>query len=588
MRVFGFILTVCCLSIFLFKQALAQDNILRERIFLQTDKQLYLAGELMWIKLVATDAKGKPLNLSKIAYVELLNDVEPILQAKVELSNGVGVGRLAIPTAVPSASYRLVAYSHYMLNEGEQVFFSKEVPILNTLLPQTVELSSLAGQSPIAVERDTSSKKTSFYTAEDRMPLSLNVDKHSYPTRSTGKVELNGIPKDVHTLSVSIYGYDSLPSTLSSNLLEWKHGMLAKHAEGIEFTDSYMPEYEGHIITGKIIDSATGEQAKSPYVTPILSFPGKEVRLFVGQTDSSGNVAFYTKRIDGVEDVVVKTITYEGARRYKIELESPFFHHSSKPLPPLTINTSRNEKLLERSIGLQALNIYLGDSLSVFSSKHALFRQKPSKSYLLDEYTRFTTMKEIFIEFIREARFRRADKKTFLSVLMGDDERAVFSRAGSSLVLLDGVPVSDHHTIYTYDPLLVERIDIYSNKYCFANQMFDGIIFLSTYNHNYPKLKLDEDAQLFSYKGTQPYYRFYAPLYNTEEQKRARTPDYRHTLLWEPNVEVDGKTSTAIIPFTTSDITGDFMVKVEGITKDGQVILEERLIKVEDQVSTAW
>ena len=38
----------------------------RERVYAQTDKQVYLAGELLWLKLCLTDASGVPASFSKV------------------------------------------------------------------------------------------------------------------------------------------------------------------------------------------------------------------------------------------------------------------------------------------------------------------------------------------------------------------------------------------------------------------------------------------------------------------------------------------------------------------------------------------
>jgi len=53
---------------------------------------------------------------------------------------------------------------------------------------------------------------------------------------------------------------------------------------------------------------------------------------------------------------------------------------------------------------------------------------------------------------------------------------------------------------------------------------------------------------------------FYSPL-----------PDFRHTLLWNPDVQTDAQHSI-VIPFTTLDITGDYRIMVEGLTRDGQLL----------------
>ncbi|MCS3062026.1 hypothetical protein NXX40_03660 [Parabacteroides distasonis] len=111
----------------------------------------------------------------------------------------------------------------------------------------------------------------------------------------------------------------------------------------------------------------------------------------------------------------------------------------------------------------------------------------------MDEYTRFTTMEEVVIEFIPGLRFRKMDGVRRLAVLT--EERIGYT-IGNSLVLLDGIPITDHEIIFKYDPLKIRKIDVYKGKYVFGGQIFDGIASFSSYEHNYPGPVVDNSTQL--------------------------------------------------------------------------------------------
>ena len=55
---------------------------LRERVYLQTDKQFYLSGELVWMKFIATDLDQRLSDVSKVGYVELLDSASAVVQAR--------------------------------------------------------------------------------------------------------------------------------------------------------------------------------------------------------------------------------------------------------------------------------------------------------------------------------------------------------------------------------------------------------------------------------------------------------------------------------------------------------------------------
>ncbi len=117
---------------------LAQFNnyrqaVLQEKLFLHTDKNFYLAGEICWFKIYNIDAVfNKPLSLSKVAYTEVLDkNNKPVLQAKIALKDGDGNGSLQLPVTLVSGRYKLRAYTSWMKNFGTDYFFEKTLTIIN-------------------------------------------------------------------------------------------------------------------------------------------------------------------------------------------------------------------------------------------------------------------------------------------------------------------------------------------------------------------------------------------------------------------------------------------------------------------------
>lgn len=108
---------------------------LSEKIYLHTDKEYYLAGEILWFKVYYTDQNtNKPLDFSKLAYIEIIDkDQKPVLQAKVALNKGSGNGSLNLPAELLSGNYQLRAYTNWMKNSGPDYFFEKNITIVNTL-----------------------------------------------------------------------------------------------------------------------------------------------------------------------------------------------------------------------------------------------------------------------------------------------------------------------------------------------------------------------------------------------------------------------------------------------------------------------
>ena len=527
----------------------AAENFSRERVYLHTDKQTYLSGELLWMKLYLTDETGKPSSLSKVGYVELVDETTAQVQEKLDIKDGVAEGWMELPVTLPTGNYRLIAYTRNMRNEGEAVFFNKTIGIINTF------------KSDASIMTDTVANDAGLPS-----PKKGNVDvttrDQSYSTCTNSEISITNLPENIHSLSISVAGVDLVQ--YNEDITLWNEN-LKKYA-AIPAKTFLLPEYEGHIISGKVTDISTDLPPTEENVFSLLGFVGEQIRIFGGIAKEGGNVLFFTKRITGSREIAVSTTSLFG-NKYRFSFESPFVSHREINMPTFFLDPQWKDRLLQRSIGMQVQYAYTADSMSGVDTTYSYFRHKPDRTYILDEYTRFTTMEEVVIEYIPALRFRQYNGKQILSVLM--NENNMFSL--NSIVLLDGIPVIDNDIIFKYNPLLVNKIDIYKDKFVFGNNHFEGMVFLKTYNHDYPGLVLDESTQLYDYEGTQVHRYFYSPSYTGKNNDKSKTPDYRHTLLWLPMLETEGKPAITV-PFSTSSLTGDFQVTVEGLTKDGKVI----------------
>jgi len=111
------------------------QTIPREKIFAHTDRQFYLAGELIWFKVYTVDANTNvPVDMSKVAYVDVLNESNtPVLQGKLAIKYGAGSGSFYIPNTLPNGHYKLRAYTAWMKNFSAELYFEKQLTIVNSL-----------------------------------------------------------------------------------------------------------------------------------------------------------------------------------------------------------------------------------------------------------------------------------------------------------------------------------------------------------------------------------------------------------------------------------------------------------------------
>jgi len=328
----------------------------------------------------------------------------------------------------------------------------------------------------------------------------------------------------------------------------------------------FLPEYEGHIIQGKITDIRTNEPAGN--MLTYLSMPGYQFQFYNSTSNSKGELSFYTHDFYKSGDIVVQpACEYEPF--YKLEIENPFSEkYTANPTPDLLISARQNEEFLNHSIGMQVQNIYSGKALSEFAESitdSLAFFERPDRKYFLDDYTRFATMEEVIREYVSGVTLTKK-KNNFYVKLGNDQQMSIFDNG--PLVLLDGIAVCDFTDIINYDPLKVKKIEILNRKYYSGPLEFEGIISFSTYKGNYADLKLNPNALVIDYDGLQKQRQFYSPVYDSQKQISNRVPDFRNLLYWSPNINTNtnGKAS---LSFYTADQTGEYIIMIQGLSANG-------------------
>ena len=118
-----------------------------EKVYLHTDRTYYYPGNDIWFKAYLINAYDRSLsNLSRNLHVELISPSGGIHSDRIiRLDNGLGNGDFKLPDSLSSGRYRLRAYTNYMRNFSDQIFFNKEINILKT--STSINNSSDAGKS---------------------------------------------------------------------------------------------------------------------------------------------------------------------------------------------------------------------------------------------------------------------------------------------------------------------------------------------------------------------------------------------------------------------------------------------------------
>lgn len=329
----------------------------------------------------------------------------------------------------------------------------------------------------------------------------------------------------------------------------------------------FAPEYKGHIIKGRVTNNLTGKPVSN--VECFLSVAGTRTQLRGDISNDSGYVSFEMNHFYGNDEIIVQASGQKDSLVH-IEIINPYSDR-----PPVTgsglfsIAANNTPTLQSQYAPVLVQNSYLGTRLKqqllpVFDTLP--FYVAPDKTYMLDDYVRFTTLEEVLREYVPYVNVRKRDGVFYLPVF--DLVRKEFFQV-DPMVLLDGIPVFDMNKLMAYDPLKIQRLDVVSRIYYYGNMFFGGIVNFITYKGDLPGYELDPRVTVMDYKTLQLQRELYSPVYETPQQVAGRMPDFRSLLYWSPAV-VTGKDGNHQSVFYTSDVPGQYAAVVQGITADGK------------------
>ncbi|MDH3710375.1 MAG: hypothetical protein OER04_10830, partial [Cyclobacteriaceae bacterium] len=536
-----------------------------EEIWVHTDKPYYLTGETLWFKAYCTSLPDKQFsNLSKVLYVELISpEGQPVIQVKSLLNSGIGVGQMLLPSQLSTGRYLLRAYTSWMRNRHQKYFFEQQIPVFNPLTELAEsnfdaeaangDLSDLTGDRVPNNESMTGSK------------VNIITNKEVYTTREAVKVELMSLDGEQdHTtnLSVSVYPYhqalETGPHWFSDGIVDQED---LKSAPPSDMT-GYFPETIGPIFYGKIENRDGLSHENNLFV----SVGGDAARIYQSVDIDRDNFAVQLSPKIDLQQLYIWSTDYGIP---SISINSSFDHRVPSQMSlPLKIDSATIEFIEKQSVNTQISNLY-----QEYTRIHGVpipneyletpFYGEPEFQYALDEYTRFPSLEEVFIEYVRYVTLRR--NKGSITLHVWDEYSNIHSLANNlffdqpALLMLDGVPVPETQWALDIDVLKIKSIDVVTKKYFIGNRAFHGIINLKTYGGNLAGLELPNGIEQKSYPSLQNQLRFHHPDHSGSTSDNRRIPDRRNTLYWNPMVMLTAATSKGL-HFYTGDSSGEYVI----------------------------
>ena len=506
--------------------------------------------------------------------------------------------RVQVQSSAPEAMFYLIAHTRQSVKVAEAIRLHEGNATL--LIDKKSLGEGISSLTLFNAARQPVCERLVFTFPQHPLPIDVHSDQVSYTTRQPIHLQISTGGADC---SVAVFRADSLQSvpaehigtylwltsdlrgkiespeyyfdhpedsTAMDNLLlthGWRRFRWEEVLHHASPSFEFPPEYDGAIISGKILDARTGA-APGKAVRGYLSAPGTMTQFTAANCDVQGRVRFELRNFYQSQEVLAETDPSDSA--YRIDIDDPFSAiYTPDLLPPFILPPGSASLLADRSVSVQVLNRYAGEKLKQFHFPpidSSTFYYNPDYSYKLDDYTRFTTMEEVLREYVTMMRVEK-EKGHFYLPLFDMGNVALFR--DDPLILLDGVPVFNIDQLMTLDPLKIRKLEMIHRKFFLGETDFDGIMNWVSYKGDLAGYVPDARATVLDYEGLQLQREFYSPSYEEGRKEEEHLPDFRNVLYWEPEVALDTAGKGAL-HFYSSDLPGKYIVVVEGLTADGR------------------
>jgi hypothetical protein len=511
-------------------------------------------------------------------------------------------------TTTNTKSY-LIVHSRGIIKKALQLALTNkaiEINIPTSFLGEGINCFTLfdADKNPVA-------ERLSFnYPNFDQSKIQL--ESSSFKTRQ--KINVSISTPQIFDASVSVYKIDSLQSMdestiqnyvlLSSDLIGkveapqsyfdlnnsqrvvamdnlmltqgWRRFTQENLVKNDTTVFSYLPEIGGSIITGKILNKGTTSPSKE--TAGYLSVPSKNTVFKSAISDKEGKIMFQFDEFMNEGQIIAQADSAKNTKN-RIEIDNPFVGKKIAKANYDAIEIANLDKnsLTAAHRNTQVQNFYTPQFTTQFASSLQdtnAFYYTPDRTYYLDDYARFTTLEEVIREYVTPVTLVK-EKGRYQFYVYDEAYKQFFEQ--SPLVLLDGVIIKDIDKFLEYDPLKIRKLEVVSRVYFSGNLAYNGIINFTTYTGKLEGFEIDPNAVVLDYKGLQAKRIFNAPVYENGDQQENRIPDFRQLLFWKPDLQIDRKQK---LSFYSSDSKGNYIISVQGLSKDGKLLNQTAVFEV--------
>ncbi len=568
MKILKILVSVCFPFAFLAFSLTVAGNTIHfgdETAYLQTDRNVYIAGENIFYKLYLIDSCTHKLSgISRIAYLVLRNDSNiPIAKIKINANGGSAYGSIFLPDSLKSGTYQIVVFTNWMRNAGEESFFAKEIFIANRFDNDLALLNTFNGFGNKG--HDSILQKPVV-----NAPLLVKTNKSQYLKREKISLSLafpEGILADTANLSISVT--EDIPgrgNDFSTENNSWRNAGNSKRR--LSEKNKFLPEQKGEIIQGRVINRDSGKAVAGTNV--FLSAADSLVNLQYYVTDSTGmfrfllNDYYYGKDLYfNIKDIPVGRQS-EIIPEDKFELKNTFVssQHPDNQLLKEYVLKSQDIVTIQKTYEVKTVSEMRKKVNSNFSCPQLFY--KPNYRISPADFVPLDDFAEMAKEIIPPQLNLRKHNDMYTATMA--DENLHLYMDEEPVVFLDGVLINDVNQLQRLGSKEVKHIELVCTRFNCGELIFPGILAVFSKNEEIRNIRFNSPSLHTQLETFHPCSIYINQSYAQEIP--GNHPDFRQLLYWNPDVEVSAS-HNPLIEFYASDYSGNYTIRIEGVTSGG-------------------
>ena len=484
----------------------------------------------------------KESSTNKIDSVKLLVNSSYVTAKGLHFSNGLGSINY---NPKPNDNIEL----RIMLVTGDSIIVDSAFAKIPTVTEEELQLLSIRNNEGVILAQD-------FHTSDNEMekpiiatdsvlsgnPIYINIleiDSTEYPIivslvlKGTHPYNSSLLPNYLIENPLYILDFLSRLVFLDDELINQAKIAIALKQKNLNslFNKEYdlksiiIPELSGLTIQGKIINPVTNKPVQNDLV--YASLLGDEPQFHASTSKQDGTFLIPFNFCNNHQDIFIATNNDNSHLDILIDdgycPTPPTW--SSVPFIP---DTSFRELITQMYLNNQIASIFdtqLPQITEDSTINKPIFGDNLTQIKLSD-YIRMSSTPEVFNELVPNVKARKKDGQYTL-VVFDDDLNIKYE---NPLVLVDNMPYNNINKIMELQPTEIEQIDVINHEYLYGNNLFKGIIMITTNTGNFAKLPLSQGGVFVEYQTLSPDIEFipFSSAINSSDK-----PNFTNTAYWQ-------------------------------------------------------